>query len=109
MAEGGWVFIEIVGLRLPAADPADAIERGERWSSCGRVGCLAVVDEDDAILLADALHAMRQAGIGAQGLTDCFIGHAQKAADIPGSLTILKVVGPLKLWPLRLLFWCAPL
>src|SRR5260370_34677152 len=98
----------MAGLRLAAADPADAIERGERWSSCGRVGCLAVVDEDDAILLADALHAMRQAGIGAQGLTDCFIGHAQKAADIPGSLTILEVVGPLKCGPLGLLFRSTP-
>ena len=66
MAEVRRAFVEIVGLGLPAADPADALERGERRRGRGRVGRLAVVDEEDAVLLADALHAVRQAGIGAE-------------------------------------------
>jgi hypothetical protein len=70
MAEMGGAFVEIVGLRLPAADPADALERRECRRGRGRVGRLAVVDEDDAVLLADALHAVRQAGVGAKAFGD---------------------------------------
>ena len=62
----GRAFVEVVGFRLPAADPADTLERRERGGGRGRVGRLAVVDEQDAVLLADALHAMRQARVGAE-------------------------------------------
>ena len=66
-----------VGLGLPADDPADrriSRQRGRRGVGIGR---LAVVDEQHAVFLGDALHAVRQAGIGAQPLDRSRQGRAR--------------------------------
>src|SRR5262245_7857161 len=55
-------FVEVVGLGETAADPAYFVECGKRGSRRGRVRRLAVVDEKNVPLFADALHSMRQAG-----------------------------------------------
>ena len=65
MPEVRRAFVQIIGFRLPATNPADLVERGERRSRRGWVSRLAVVDEEHAVTLADALHAVREAGIGA--------------------------------------------
>jgi hypothetical protein len=55
-----------VAAASPAADPANAVKRGQSGRGRRRVGRLAVIDEEDTLLLADALHAMRQAGVGSE-------------------------------------------
>ena len=71
MAEVRRAFVEIVGLGLPAADPADVLERGERGRGRGRVGRLAVVDEERRRPSRGCAPCGGQAGIGAEGLRQC--------------------------------------
>ena len=92
-------FVEIVGLGLPAADPADALECSERRSRSGRIRRFAVVDEDDAVPLADALHAMWQAGVCAEAILDLCLVHFQGAAASNGGQRVLKIVWSLKRGP----------
>src|SRR5439155_19988194 len=89
-------FVEIVGLRLPPADPSDALERGKRGGRSGRVGGLAVVDEDDAVLVADGLHAVRETGVGAEALLNRVISQTQTAASKRCCARVLKIVGTLE-------------
>ena len=69
----------------PAQNPADRRERRQRRSGRGRIGRLAVVDEHDAVLLADALHAVGEAGVGAEALLR-FRRAQDRARDRPRSL-----------------------
>ena len=58
------------GLRLTAKDPEDVAEAGERLRGQIRIGRLEVVDEEDATLAADLLHAMGKPGERAKALLD---------------------------------------
>src|SRR5437588_1905907 len=102
MAEVRRAFVEIVGLRPTAADPPDVLERGERGGGRGRVGRLAVVDESDTVLLADALHAMRQAGIGAEAVGNLFLCQPKDVSHENGRADVLSIVRPLEVGPVFL-------
>src|SRR6478672_6377085 len=103
MPEMGRAFVEIIRLRLPAADPADTLECGERWSRRGRVRCLAVVDEQHSVALADALHAVRKAGVGAKRVFDTTLRQPQCKAGSNRGGPIFKVVWPFERWPAGLI------
>ena len=102
MAEMRRTFVETVGLRLSAADPADLVERGERGRGRGRVGRLAVVDEGDAVLFADALHAVGETGVGTEAFLDFAFADAKDTAGLHRSSCILRVVRTLERSPVRL-------
>src|SRR5947209_8367296 len=92
MAEVRRTFVEIIGLRPTAADPPDVLERGERGGRRRRIGGLAVVDEGNAVLLTDALHAMRQTGVGAKGFIDQVIRKHQR--HLVGALIVAHTERP---------------
>ena len=80
IAEMRGAFANAVFLGEATGDPVDAgaaIGRGrvgrERRGGGGGVGRLAVVDEQDAVCLGDAFHAVGEAGVGAESLLDGFI------------------------------------
>src|SRR6185503_8110116 len=102
MSEMRCALVEIVGLRLPAANPADALERGERGGGCGGVGRLAVVDERDPFLLADALHSMREAGVSLQSMENLVVVKAELKASVISREDVLQVVGTLERGPVLL-------
>src|SRR4051794_13488065 len=95
-------FVEIVGLGLAAADPADALERGERGGGRGGVGRLAVVDEDDAVLLADAFHSMWESGIGAEAVFDVLIAYVEVLANSDCGCSVVEIVEALERGPVSL-------
>src|SRR5438067_6505755 len=102
MAEVRRAFVEIVGLRLPAADPANFFKCGERRGSGGGVGRLAVVDEQDAVFFAHALHAVREPREGAKGFGDSLLIDFESATNSNSSIRILRVVRSLQAGPLLL-------
>src|SRR5262252_1266667 len=52
--------LDAAGLRFAARDPEDISETGQSLGGGVRIGGLGIVDEQDPILAADLLHAMRQ-------------------------------------------------
>src|SRR5205085_1328091 len=97
-------LIEIIGLRLPAEDPANRRESGERGSGRGRVGRLTVIDEEDAVLLADSLHSVGEAGVGAEAFSYGFCWHSQKLADVHRHGRVFSIVGTLERGPVCLIW-----
>ena len=69
MIEMRLAVVEIVALGQSAQNPVDKWVSGERRGGRGGVGRLAVVDEQDAVLVGDALHAVGKAGVGAEALS----------------------------------------
>ena len=58
--------------------------------------------KSDAVLLADVLHAVREARIGAQGLFDCFVADAEGAARHNRRCCVRRVVRALERPPVLL-------
>ena len=95
-------LLEIIRLGLSTADPADGLERSKRGRAGRWIGCLAVVDEEDAGHLADALHPVREARKGTKTKLDLALPYPQSPACRDRGGRVLGIVRPLESGPMLL-------
>ena len=98
----GLAFRQTVALGQAAEYPVDFRIGAKRGAGRRRIGGLAVVDEQHAPGFGDPLHAMRQAGKAGQRRTPLRFAKAQRLDGGDGGYCILKVMGSLQRWPVRL-------
>ena len=79
-------------LRLPAGDPVDRVEGGQRARRGVGVGGLGIVDEEHRAAPADHLHAVGEAGEALHGGEDDAAVEAERARRGPGGRGVLPVV-----------------
>jgi hypothetical protein len=87
---------QLLGLGLPPDDPADARVSGERRGGGLGVGSLTVVDEENAVTLSDALHAVREATKGFSRSPYYIVEEAEFFAHLDGHTDVLAIVSAAK-------------